>query len=83
VVSLYHGRWDVAKELEVQVMDTGKKKLGANHPDTLTRMANLALTYQDQGQWDAAEELFVQVIIATTSSARGKRGTCQSVWRSY
>jgi len=39
-----------------------KKKLGADHPDTLTRMANLAVTYQNQGRWDAAEELQVQVM---------------------
>ncbi|KAF2818698.1 hypothetical protein CC86DRAFT_237739, partial [Ophiobolus disseminans] len=56
------GRWDAAEELEVQVMETCKKKLGADHPSTLTSMANLALTYQNQGRWDAAEELFVRVM---------------------
>jgi hypothetical protein len=43
-------------------METSKKKLGADHPDTLTSMANLASTYRNQGRWDAAEELFVQVM---------------------
>ena len=53
------GQWDAAKELEVQVMETRKKKLGADHPYTLTSMANLASTYYNQGWWDAAEELEV------------------------
>ncbi|KAF1941100.1 hypothetical protein EJ02DRAFT_348519, partial [Clathrospora elynae] len=45
------------EELEVQVIETFKKKLGADHPDTLTSIANLALTYRNQGRLDAAEEL--------------------------
>ena len=36
--------------------------LGAEHPDTLRSMANLALTYWDQGRWEEAEELEVQVM---------------------
>ena len=47
-------------ELFVQVMETSKEKLGADHLDTLTSMANLASTYRKQGRWDAAEELEVQ-----------------------
>jgi hypothetical protein len=43
-------------------METSKTKLGADHPATLTSMANLALTYRNQGRWDAAEELELQVI---------------------
>ena len=37
-------RWGAAEELEVQVIETGKKKLGVSHPDTLTSMNNLAIT---------------------------------------
>ncbi|KAF1968793.1 hypothetical protein BU23DRAFT_479048 [Bimuria novae-zelandiae CBS 107.79] len=40
------GRWDAAEELFVQVMETFKKKLGADHPSTLTSMANLAWTWK-------------------------------------
>jgi hypothetical protein len=39
------GWWDAAKELFVQVIETSKKKLGVNYPDTLTNIANLALTF--------------------------------------
>ena len=37
------GQWE-AEELEVQVMETGKRVLGAEHPDTLTIMHNIAFT---------------------------------------
>ena len=54
--------WPITEELFVQVIETSKTKLGADHPNTLTCMANLALTYWSQGRWKDAEELFVQVI---------------------
>jgi tetratricopeptide (TPR) repeat protein len=56
------GRYNEAEELFVQVMETRKKKLGADHPDTLTSMGNLASTYRNQGRWDVAEELEMQVM---------------------
>jgi hypothetical protein len=31
-------------------METSKKKLGADHPSTLTSMANLAFTWKAQGR---------------------------------
>jgi len=43
-------------------MDISLRALGAEHPDTLTGMANLASTYQKQGRWKEAEELGVQVM---------------------
>jgi hypothetical protein len=41
----------------VQVLEAKKRVLGAEHPDTLVSMANLALTYKNQGRWKEAEEL--------------------------
>jgi hypothetical protein len=32
------------------------------HPDTLTSMGNLALTYWNQGRWKEAKELGVEVM---------------------
>jgi tetratricopeptide (TPR) repeat protein len=49
-------------ELNMQGMETRKRVLGEEHPDTLTSMANLASTYSNQGRWKEAEELEVQVI---------------------
>ena len=51
-----------AEQLNVQVMDMRKKLLGAEHPDTLSSMANLARIYWDQGRWNEAEQLQVQVM---------------------
>jgi hypothetical protein len=43
-------------------MEIRKRVLREEHPDMLTSMANLVLTYRDQGWWKEAEELFVQVM---------------------
>ncbi len=51
-----------AYKLEVQVMQGCKTKLGADHPNTLTSMANLASTFWNQGRWEEAERLDVQVL---------------------
>ncbi|KAF2094579.1 hypothetical protein NA57DRAFT_11614, partial [Rhizodiscina lignyota] len=48
------GRWNEGEELEVQVMDTRKRVLGAGHPDTLTSMNNLAFTLKDKGECEKA-----------------------------
>jgi tetratricopeptide (TPR) repeat protein len=62
-MSLYKdGRYKEAEELFVQVMQTNKRALGDEHPDTLSSMANLAATYRKQGHWGKAEELEVQVM---------------------
>ena len=43
-------------------MDMRKKLLGAEHPNTLSSMANLASTYWNQGKWNEAEQLEIQVM---------------------
>jgi hypothetical protein len=43
---LKQGRWDAAKELEIQVIETRKKKLGFDHLDTLYSINNLAFTWK-------------------------------------
>ena len=60
---LWHqGRWLEAEKLEAQVLETSKRMLGIEHPDTLTMMANLASTYWNQGRWTEAEKLGVDVL---------------------
>jgi hypothetical protein len=44
------GRWKEAEELQVQVMQTRKRVLGDEHPDTLTSMNNLAITLELQSR---------------------------------
>ena len=43
-------------------METRKRVLKEEHPDTLSSMANLAATYRKQGRWDEAIEL-MQVVV--------------------
>ncbi|KAK1775995.1 hypothetical protein QBC45DRAFT_480219 [Copromyces sp. CBS 386.78] len=62
------GRWEEAEKLDMQVMETRKVKLGADHPSTLTSMGNLASTFWNQGRWEEAEKLEVQVM--ETSKAK-------------
>ena len=57
-----NGDFNKAEQLEVQVMEMRKNLLGAEHPDTLTAIGNLASSYMHQGRWNEAEQLEVQVV---------------------
>lgn len=50
-------RWAEAEQLNVQVMETDKRKLGIDHPDTMKSMANLAFTWKFLGRNAEAVEL--------------------------
>ena len=56
------GRYNEAETPILRVMETRRRMLGPEHPDTLTSMSNLASTYWNQGRWTEAEELEVQVM---------------------
>jgi hypothetical protein len=56
------GWWEEAEKLKVQVMETRKTTLGANHPDTLTSMGNLAFTYWSQDRYAEAINLMSRCI---------------------
>jgi hypothetical protein len=56
------GYWNEAEELNIQVMETRKRVLGAEHPDTLRSTGNLASTFRNHGRWKEAEELEIQVM---------------------
>jgi hypothetical protein len=58
-------RYNEAETPILRVMETRRRVLGPEHPDTLTSMANLASTYRNQGRWTEAEELDVQVMETT------------------
>jgi len=45
-------------------METSKRVLGPEHPDTLVSIHNLASTFRDQGWWKEAEELQAPVLEA-------------------
>jgi tetratricopeptide (TPR) repeat protein len=56
------GQYKAAEELQVEVTEKRKRVLSDEQPDTLTSIANLALTYSIQGQWGKAEELQVEMM---------------------
>ena len=43
-------------------METKKRVLGEEHPDTLTTMHNLACTYQAMDRWSEAESMEALVV---------------------
>ncbi|KAF6803947.1 Kinesin light chain 5 [Colletotrichum sojae] len=51
------GNYSKAEVIVQQAVSTRAEILGQEHPSTLMSMANLALTYRDQGRWKEAEEL--------------------------
>ena len=63
-------------------METNIRVLGEEHPDTLTSMANLALTCLDQGRWKQAEELDVRVM-ETRKRVLGEEHPVEYVQRNW
>ncbi|KAJ7508298.1 hypothetical protein B0H11DRAFT_1847743 [Mycena galericulata] len=51
------GRFKEAESLQAKMLEKQKQLLGTDHPDTLTAMANLALTYHQRGRYQEAEPL--------------------------
>ncbi|KAB5515378.1 hypothetical protein GE09DRAFT_1231411 [Coniochaeta sp. 2T2.1] len=58
----YQGQRKAAEGFLVEATKVWRKLLGEEHPDTLTSMGNLALTYSNQGRWKESEELDAQVM---------------------
>ncbi|KAJ7243997.1 P-loop containing nucleoside triphosphate hydrolase protein [Mycena rebaudengoi] len=56
------GNFQRAQELCADLLEKAKSSLGAEHPDTLTIMGWLAITYQDRGKFSEAEALQVAVL---------------------
>src|SRR3984957_1270209 len=59
------GYWKKAENLYDQLFVKKVTVLGAEHPDTLGAMANLAVTFWNQGKWKDAEELEMKVLDMT------------------
>jgi hypothetical protein len=56
------GFYYFAEGIDTQCLDYCKRWFDLEHLDTLTSMANMASTYQNQGRWKETEELKVQVL---------------------
>jgi len=56
-----HGQLREVEALYRRASETYERVLGAEHPDTLTTLNNLAGLYQDQGKYEKAQELYERV----------------------
>ena len=62
-----------------RALDDRERRLGAQHPDTLLAVRDLALLLQEQGKLAEAEPLFRRALEATSgSSARSTRARSPS-----
>ncbi|KAJ3461974.1 hypothetical protein MRS44_010527 [Fusarium solani] len=59
---LFQGQYSDAESLQRQAINTRTELLGAEHPETLTVMSDLAAALCNQGQWEEAEELEVHIM---------------------
>jgi serine/threonine protein kinase/tetratricopeptide (TPR) repeat protein len=56
------GIYEPAERHALRAVETRRRVLGSDHPDTLRSRADLADVYSDQGRWNDAEELLIQVL---------------------
>jgi hypothetical protein len=56
------GRWNEAEAAITDVLEIEKRGLGTDHPDTLTSINNLALTWKGQGRDKEALKLIEECI---------------------
>ena len=61
---LYDGRYNETDVLSKKAIDIDRAHLGVDHPNTLTSISQLAMTYMELGRLEEAEELQVQVLEA-------------------
>ena len=64
------GNYALAEKWNMQALRAYTDEIGPEHPSTLSSMANLALTYKNQGRWKEAEEPFVQAMKIRMAMAR-------------
>ena len=57
-----NGLYNAAEELQLEVLESWRRVLGEEHPDTLEIMDDLASTYDRQGRTEEAEQLDLKVL---------------------
>jgi len=67
------GRYSEAEPLYKRSLLICEQQLGADHPNTVTSLNNLAALYQSQGRYSKAEALFTQLLLGEIKVKKGKR----------
>lgn len=69
--------------LEAQVLETRRRVLGAEHPETVLSINNLGWTYMALQHWTEADELLVQAVrLRTTALGSEHSATLGSIQKS-
>ncbi len=55
-------RFNEAESILTDAWETSRRKLGDDHPWTLTSMNGLANVYKEQGNYDKAESLLIETV---------------------
>src|SRR5439155_1490485 len=74
------GRFNEAEALFIEVMESHKGILGAEHPSTLTSINNLVSMFWNQGQLKEAKELEVQVMETRLRVLGAEHPSTLTVW---
>jgi serine/threonine-protein kinase len=61
-VYLWQGRYDEAARLFTEAIDSQRRAVGPEHPQTLDSMHSLSITYRDQGRHQQAETLQHEIL---------------------
>ena len=64
-ILIFQKRWNMAEEVETQVLRWSSKTLGDTHPDTLSSKGSLASILRGRHNWEEAEALQTQVWITS------------------
>ena len=75
------GYFKEAETLQNKVLDIRNKILGAEHPETIRAMANLAVTYQCLGKYREAETLEIKVLDARNRIFRKEHPETSLPWQ--
>jgi hypothetical protein len=72
------GKREEAKEMGIPALEEKMNGLGAESPDTLTSMAELASLYRSQGRWKEAEAPFMQAMGGMTTPSPTTSGAASA-----
>ncbi|ORY50598.1 TPR-like protein [Rhizoclosmatium globosum] len=54
--------YEKAEPMLIECLETKKRVLGQDHPDTLSSLNNLALLYKSQGKYEQAEPMYIECL---------------------
>ncbi|KAJ5241542.1 uncharacterized protein N7469_003133, partial [Penicillium citrinum] len=56
------GRWGEAEQIEIQILNTNKTKLGEDYSEILEHMVNFTTMFSNQNRWNKVEQFEMQIL---------------------